>query len=136
MIPVVTNEAAINLLTKKQTDLANCKIRLWQNTYPALSANTTKAQLVTAEATYTGYAAIVVAAIPNPYLVPGQGGNLQIPTQQFQPTGTAVSNLIRGWWVELATGEIVLAAQFDSDIAMGDVTNAIPLDIIFRQPNQ
>jgi len=136
MLPIVTNEAAILLLTAKATALANLKIRLFTDALPTLDATTTKAAMVTAEANYTGYLAITVATLPLPYLVPGNGANLQVPTQQFQPTGTAVANQIRGWWVETATGDIQLAGRFDADITMADVTNAIPLDIIFRQPNQ
>lgn len=135
MDPIKTNEACINLQTARQTALVNCKIRLFQDTLGDLSNTTTKAQMVTAEATYTGYAAIVVAAVLDPYLLPGGGANLQIPTQQFQPTGTAVTNMIRGWWVETATGEIQVAARFDADIPMTDVTSAIPLDVIFNEAN-
>lgn len=135
MKPIYTNEMCINILTAKQTLLANCKVRLFQDTLGQYSATTPKTALVAAEATYTGYAAKVVAAVLDPYLVPGAGANMQVPTQQFQPTGTAVSNMIRGWWLELATGEVQIGAQFDADIPMGDVTNAIPLDIIFNQPN-
>lgn len=135
MIPLVTNEAAINILTAKGTALANCKIRLATDAIGAVTPNTTVAQLIAAEATYSGYAAKTVATLPLPYLAPSAGANLQIPTQQFQPTSSVVTNMIRAWWVELATGEIQLAGQFDSDIPMGAVTDAIPLDIIFRQPN-
>ena len=136
MLPIVTNEAVINILAAKKTLLANYKIRLWQNTLSALTINTTVADLIANEATYSGYGAITALTAPNPYLVPGGGGNLQLPTAQFQPTGTVVQNMIRGWWVELSTGEIQLAGQFDSDIAMNDVTAAIPLDIIFNQANR
>ena len=136
MTPIVTNEAAINILTEKATLLANMKVRLFTDALTALTNKTTKAEMVAAEATYTGYAPIVVVAPPPPYLVPGNGANLQIPTVQFQPTGPVlVTNMIRGWWVELMAGAVQLMGRFDSDISMADVTDAIPLDIIFRQAN-
>lgn len=133
--PIMTLEACINRLTALQTRMAGMTVHLFTDALGgALSKTTTKAQLTTAEATYTGYAAMTIATLPLPYAVPGDGANLQPPTQQFQPTGTAVANMVRGWWTQTAAGDIDLAGQFDSDIPMADPTNAIPLDIIFNQP--
>jgi len=133
--PIKTNEACMNIQTARQAALANCKVRLFQDTLGSLTNATTKAEMVAAEATYTGYLAKTVVALLAPYVVPGGGANVQIPTQQFQPTGSAVTNMIRGWWVELATGDIQVSARFDADIPMASVNDAIPLDIIFNEGN-
>lgn len=136
MTPIVTNEAGINIMTARQTLLALSTLHLYTDAGPDLTPSTTLAQLTAAEATYTGYLAKVFTTFPLPYVVPGGGVNLQGPTQQFQPTGTAVGNLIKGWWLATAAGEIQIAGQFDALIPMSDVTNAIPLDVILNQPNR
>ena len=131
--PIYTNEAAIALCDNLRTTLANCKIRLYQDTlgFP-LNPLVTHAQLVAALATFTGYAdAVVVALLPS-YLDPTGGASTQVPTQQFNSTGTAVTNNIQGFWVEDAGGVVYLAGDFDQVIPMTDVGDAIPIDIKFQ----
>jgi hypothetical protein len=135
MTPIVTNEAAMNVMLAKQADLALSVLRLATNAIGTITPTTTKAALVAAEATFTGYLAKTITAFLTPYIDPAGGVSMQAPTQQFDDTGTAIQEMIRAWWLESATGEIQVVAQFDNDIPMSDVGNSIPIDVKFNQPN-
>lgn len=81
------------------------------------------------EATYTGYAMIAVAAWNAGYTEPTTGrGTIVTPLAQFQPTGSAVTNLIYGWYYTDADGDLVCCGRLSgAPIAMAGVGDAIPL---------
>jgi hypothetical protein len=135
MTPIVTNEAAMNIMTARQAALALSKVKLVKSSIGNINANTTKAQLLANIADFTGYADKTITVFLAPYIDPAGGVSMQAPTVQFDSSGPAVANMIRGWWLELAGGEIQVVAQFDNDIPISDVGNSIPIDVKFNQPN-
>jgi hypothetical protein len=115
-----------------QGELVNSKIRLFQDSL-VTSVNTTRAELVAAEADYTGYAAIVLAAWGDPYSPPIGGAAINSPESQFMPTDpVTVGNNIGGAWIETAAGDLVIIDQFPESVAIALPTDAIPLLEIIR----
>lgn len=113
-----------------RTALANSVVRLYKNTLTP-SVLTALAALEAAEADYDGYAAKTVAAWGEAFLG-ALGAAIQMPNQQFQPTGSTTPNLINGAWIETAGGVLVAIIQFPATISMGSPTDAIPLSEILR----
>lgn len=124
------NTGQIWLAGIARTALANSVVSLYKNT---ISPNvlTTKAQLEAAEADYTGYLPLTITAWGAAFLS-ALGAAIQMPNQQFQPTGTAIGNLINGAWVETTGGVLVSIITFPESVPMGAVTDAIPLSEILR----
>jgi len=133
--PIYTNEAAMQLATELQTALIASTLDLFQDTLVGLSRTTTQAELAAAVATFSGYAQAAIAATLPPYLDPAGGASLQIATPQFNHSGGVVSNMIRGFWMEDAGGIVRLAGQFDADIPMAALGDAIPIDVKYRFSN-
>lgn len=96
-----------------------------------LTPNTVIADLT--EADYTGYAAVTVTPPGVVYLAAAGDILWQFPQIAFQPTGTAVPNLIYGWWMDgevLGTGDrLIVAQRFPEPVTMND-----PLDVLFVHP--
>lgn len=113
-----------------KTALANSVVSLFQNTITP-TVLTTKAELEAAEADYDGYAAKTVTAWGDPFLG-SQGAAIQMPIQQFQPTGSTTPNLINGAWIETAGGVLVAIIVFPATVTMGSTSDAIPLSEILR----
>lgn len=126
------NVGALHNLELMRTDLALCKVNLFQNDV-AISPSTVKADLTVA--TFSGYTAATVTALLPAYLDPAGGASAQIATQQFNHTGGGVANVIYGAWVETAAGDLILVIKFDQGIPMNAVGDSIPLDIKFNFGN-
>lgn len=106
--------------------LETVKIRLFKNNL-AITPATLTADLV--EADYTGYAASAALVWGAPWLDIDDDIVLTAAGVQFQPTGTATSNIIYGWWMEAGTSPAttpILAELFDTPVSMDS-----PLDALF-----
>ena len=80
------------------------------------------------EADFTGYAAKTVTSWTTPELDPGPaaktlGGNLL----HWAPSGTTVTNICTGYWIEDANGDYLGGEQFPAPIPMANTTDAITL---------
>jgi hypothetical protein len=126
------NVGALHEIGLIRTDLAMCKVKLFQNPV-SLSPSTVVGDLT--EATFGGYAPIIVTALLPAYIDPVGGASAQIATIQFQCDGTAPTNIVYGFWVETAAGVLILAGTFDAGIPMSLATDAIPVDVKFNFGN-
>ncbi len=126
------NVGALNNIELLRTDLVNCEVNLFQNDYQPVPA-TVLADLTVA--TFSGYAAEVVAALLPAYLDPIGGASAQIGTIQFDHSGGVVSNIIFGFWAENAGGDLIMVGRFENPIPMAALGDAIPLDVKFNFGN-
>lgn len=134
-----TNEGANTQAIQTQTELAASKIRLWQSGMLTLAATTTKAELIAAEATFTGYPSggIEFTTWAAPILAPETGYAIQSPIAQFAVGSTpTTTNVIGGWWVELATsGDIIVACSFGTPVPMEISGQGLPVSVRLVFPN-
>lgn len=80
------------------------------------------------EATYEGYATVLMQAWPAPVLTPN--GNVSVNASNiavFQPTGTTTPNTIYGWWLQDHAGNVVCCNTFPTPIVMDSPANQIAL---------
>lgn len=118
-----TQQAANTKASAIKTALALSKLRLVQSSLTP-NKNTTKAQLVAAEANFSGYTAggYTLTAWSGPVNNPGSGAIITPPA--VNPTWTdpdpdpPVTNSIGAWWVEDAAGNVRLVGTFDQPISM------------------
>lgn len=126
-----TNEACMTQAAELQTALAASKVRLFKSTFvPTVS--TTKTELVANEALFTGYPAggAAIAAWNAPLLDPAGGASITAPTVQFAVTGPVVdTDLVGGFWVEDAAGDVRLVGQFAAPVPMEVVGQGFPLNV-------
>lgn len=126
------NAGALWLAGKVKTALVNCKLRLFKDGEGITVGPTlTAAALVAAEADYTGYAAITVAAMSAPLLNPLGGASISTSTQQFATASPYTDpNVIGGGWLEDSTGALVMAWSYDQPKSMVGAGDGIPVEMI------
>ena len=121
-----------------QGELALSKIRLWQNGEITPSIATTRAELVAAEADFTGYTAggEALTAWFDPLNNPIGGSSIDSEKVQFQTaTPYTTANTIGGFWVETAAGELVVVGTFVEPIPMSGPGAGFPLSASIVFPN-
>jgi hypothetical protein len=131
-----TNAACMVNAAEKQTALALSKCRLFKSTFVPTPA-TTKAELEANEADYTGYTAggETITAWLDPLLDPAGGASITAPTIQFDVTGPVVdTDIVGGFWVEDAGGDVRLVGQFAAPVPMEVVGQGFPLNIKIVEP--
>lgn len=124
-----TTEMAFNKATEVQTLLAASKLRLFQSTLTP-NAQTPKADFVANEADYDGYTAggVAITAFLGPIADPAGGASIVSPLTLFSyvdDTGH-VGNMIGGWFLETATGEVWAYGVYPQAIALAADGDAIP----------
>ncbi len=133
------NAGADWLATLVQTELAaTSKIRLWRAEEITPSIATTRAQLLAAEATYTGYTAggLVLGAWFDPLANPLGGFSIDSAKVQFAPAAPfTVENNIGGFWIETAAADLIMIASFAAPIPMGAAGNGFPVSSSLIFPN-
>lgn len=125
----ITQEGATAWATVTKTALAAGKLRLTQGL--VISAITTKAQLVAAEATFDGYPAggYALAAWTGPINFSGGGAVITSPlvNPAYGPAGVPpVQNSVNGYWVETAGGDVYIAGNYDPVNPMNIVGDGFP----------
>jgi hypothetical protein len=121
-----------------QTELALAKVRLYQFGEITPSIATTRAQLVAAEADYTGYTAggIELTAFFNALANPIGGHSIDSPKVQFAPASPfTVGNTVGGFWVETAAGDLITVGTFPNAVSMSAEGNGFPLSVSLIFPN-
>jgi len=121
---------------EKQAALALSKVRLFNQAFVPTPA-TTKAELEAAEADYTGYTAggETITAWLAPLLDPAGGASITAPTVQFDVTGPVVdTDVVGGFWLEDASGDVRLVGTFAAPIPMELVGQGIPLNLKIVEP--
>lgn len=132
MPAIYPNVATMGFLELFRTELVNCEVNLYQNDYTPVPGTVLGDLDI---ATFSGYAAKVVAALLAAYLDPVSGASAQIATQQWDHSGGATANTIYGFWVETTGGDLRLVGRFDSPIGMAALGDSIPLDVKFNLGN-
>lgn len=86
-----------------------------------------------AEADYDDYAPVTITAWLPPAAAAGGGSRITAPTVQFLcAADQVVANMIAGFWIELAAGDIILATVFDAPVPMavlGDFIQVNPTEV-------
>jgi hypothetical protein len=112
-----------------KTHMVSCKCKLYTNSV-VLSRNTLKTDLT--EATFDGYVAATIAALLAVYINPAGGAICQVPKTQFDygPAGSPpVTEIVYGWWLEDAAGNLIIVGDFDTPIPMAEVGNSVVVDV-------
>jgi len=126
-----TREAATEKATVIKTSLATSKVRFFQSTL-SVSQNTTKAELVAAEADFSGYTAggYALAAWLGPVKNQAGGSVITSPTvmvlTEDPDPDPFVGNTIGGFWVEDTSGDVRLVGVFDPTIPMLQIGDGFP----------
>lgn len=131
------NASTLYLAGLVQADLAASKLRLFQEGFvPSIA--TSRAELIAAEADYTGYTAggETIAAWLAPLLNPIGGASIDMPTIQFDAASPyTVANVVAGWWIETAGGVVIAVGTFTTPISIGAVGQGFPMTVTLVFPN-
>lgn len=107
------NSGALLLAGVVQTALAASEVHLYQAGTIVLGPTTTLADLTAEEADFTGYAAVTVANWLDPLLSELGGAAIDSGLNDFAITAPyTVPNVIQGWWVQDAGGDLCVAGDF------------------------
>jgi len=113
-----------------QAALANSEVHLYKSSF-APNVNTTLAELVAAEADFSGYALEAMPTWNDPYLSPGGGAAINSELVQFATDDpTLVPNTIGGAWIQDSLGVLVVIIEFPTPVPMEVPFQAIPLSEI------
>lgn len=133
--PFFPNASCFEQAADLQTKLALSELNLFLAGFEP-TVETTAAELLAQVANYTGYAPAVVTAFLDPISAPGGGAQITAPTEQFALAATpAAGASIGGWWLETATGEVILIKQFDDPVPMMEAGDAVQITPTIRIPN-
>lgn len=115
-----------------RTALANSVMHLFQSSLVP-NVDTVLADLVAAEADFSGYAPITLVAWGAQYVSPAGGAAINSPCAQFNTADpTTITNNIGGAWIETAGGILVFIDTFPDAIPMNAPNKAIPEQVIAR----
>ena len=122
------NGGALILAGDIRTLLANSELHLFKAISQPISVSTVIGDLT--EADYDGYLAKTIAAWLPPYLDPAGGSSIQSGTQQFDFAAVpAVTNVVLGFYLLVAAGDLLLVGTFDSPIPMTQNGDSIPVNL-------
>lgn len=124
------------IATAVQTALAASKIQLFKSTLTP-TPETPLADFVTHSADYTGYppGGAVLAAWLAPILSPTSGYQIQAPMTQFVVGDPVVTgNVIGGFWIEEAGGELIAFGTFGNPQPMQVADQGIDLAPVLTFP--
>ena len=129
-IPLV---GSLNVAGYVQTALATSKLRLFISTY-APSPTETLAEVVAAEATFSGYTAggYPLATFGAPTNGPIGGASTpspQIDVAYVPPESDPVSNTLGGWFIVDTGGNLIADGTFNAPIPMTQLGNGFPITI-------
>ncbi len=136
---VFPNEGTQAIAALVQAELALSKLRLFTTVITTVGSGTKRADLIAAECDFTGYPAggETITAFLNPLLAPIGGSSIDWPTKQFAAeTPYTVGNVVGGWWVETAAGDLIACGTFpDGGIPIGEAGQGFPLSGSLVFPN-
>lgn len=115
-----------------KTNLANCKIKLFQSSLNP-SNTTTKAELQAAECDFDDYVEKTIAAWTGPVLAPVAGWQINAPVQTWTVATNVVTNLVGGYWIEDAGGDVHDIFVFDQPVPMqvvGQAVQVVPVELV------
>jgi len=129
------NTRALDEATTLQTEMALSVVKLFLSTFIPTPDNVV-GDYDTNEATFTTYAPQTITAWLDPVSAVGGGYRITAPTVQFDLASTPASgNMIGGYWVENAGGDVVLVTIFDAPVPMTVAGNSIQVNPTIVVPN-
>jgi hypothetical protein len=116
-----------------QTALANAVLHLVASNLN-LNQDTPLADLVAAEANYSGYAAKTITTFSDPFFAVGGGATISSPYLQFEfvppvPPALPVANTIYMFYLLDSTGKLVVAGTLDQPTVMQELGDALPITL-------
>lgn len=127
MLFVVRTAQIVALTAFRDDQLDGGDLRLFQNDITP-DENTVIGDLTIAD--FGGYADIVVANWGDPLLNPDGVPEIVMPSQQFNASGVAPSNMIYGFYYVNVGGDLLLAGRFDAGpIPMGTALDALVVQL-------
>lgn len=95
---------------------------------------TSKADLVANECDYDGYASITIAAWNDPGFAAAGGSSIDSGYFQFEYLDgmTHVSNNVGGFWIETATGDVIVVGVYDTPVPMEQNGNIAPVEVVLN----
>jgi hypothetical protein len=125
--------AQIELVNLLKVPFATATIHLCSSQV-TLTPTLQLAALTAAEATFTGYAAVTLTAIPAAYSDPVNGGiSNAIPLTQFNTASPyTVGNDIWGGWIEDAASNLLVAWMTSAAWGMQGAGNSLPLNLLLN----
>jgi hypothetical protein len=116
-----------------QTALAASTLHLFKANLN-IGPNTVLADLIAAEADFSGYAAKTIAAFNDPYIASGGGASITSPFEQFEwvdpiPPALPVPNVIYGFWLEDSTSKLVVVGTLDLPVSVQMVGDAVAITL-------
>jgi hypothetical protein len=125
--PFFPNSRAEAVATAAQTELALSVVKLFKAGFVP-TVNTLVAELDAEECDFDDYAPATITAWLDPATATDGGWRITAPTVQFLCAAAQVTpNLVGGFWIELAAGDVVLIQQFDEDAPMAEAGDSIQL---------
>jgi hypothetical protein len=109
--------------------------RLFNTSLASLAPNTTAAELVAAEATFSGYNTAGKVVVFGTTILAGGGAEVASGLLQFDfvaPVGTPVPDTVAGFWIENTDGVPIFAAQFAAPIPMTQNGNAVAFVVVYN----
>ncbi len=125
---IYPNVGALKVAAIVRTAVALSVLKLYKGISAPLSQSTVIADFT--EADYDGYTAKTITAFNPPYIDPAGGATIQSGTQQFDFVPVPMTtNVILGFWLETAAGDLIVAGNFDNPIPMQALGDSIPLNV-------
>jgi hypothetical protein len=123
----------IAFVTAIQTDFLTAELHLVKALVPLLPGMVT-ADLSAQEADFSGYAAITLATMPDPFVDGVLGGvSFSMPTRQFNTASpTTIPNDIYGGWLETTGGLLIVAFMFPSSFPMQVPFSSLGLELLWN----
>lgn len=121
--------------TQQQTAFAESVLHLFQSSFVPTPSNVL-ADYTAAEATYTGYEELTLAAWLAPILAPGTGFMINSPEVQFSTGDTTPTtpNLIGGCYLVDAAGALRLTIIFQQPIPFELAYQGLPISLTYLFP--
>jgi len=119
--------AAFKTADLLKTNLVNAVCHLFQFGFNP-SVSTSQAELVAVEATFDDYVTKTIAAWTGPVLAPSPGYQLNGGLVQWIVVTNVVTNIIGGYWIENAAGDVMQIVKFDDPgVPMVSVNDAVTI---------
>jgi hypothetical protein len=104
------------------------KLDLYQNDFTP-NDQTVLADLTVAD--FTGYAQVSLTTYVAPYTEPDGKAVITTPQAVFASSGSAVQNVVYGWYVLDADGDLLAAGRFDDALNFSGVGDAVVMHVEF-----
>lgn len=129
----MTLEAMVNNLDLRRTNLAAGVVKLFQASFDP-DENSVVADFAAAEADFTGYAAVTLGTWST-IGVSAEGEVVALATRAFfQATDAVAPNVIGGYWLETAGGDMDHFVRFDPPVLLTTALSFLAVTISITTP--